>query len=311
MSEPGPPPGPTWADTAAEVTLAVSCQQQRHALRWRRGSVQLLDHPELEAELALVALGGAEPRCVSLLHLWNDAVADGGFLAEWVDESRLTAAWFSWLAMALERMRSEGFHEFLRGLPPARAQRMGQFLHAFPVPWIDRAAASVSAAVVDGDGVTCSQAPSLLSVAIANRLRRAFVDGVGGRQLSVGAAALVPLTISVSSAQGASARTVAIGEPSVSGSLTGPGRGVTIQVGPSWLHRVWACGAAVIDGRPTLALDRTSTDTPGDGTESPEWTDGGTHRAQTMAWERSADGRLEPVIETTGVRYVDGFWSPA
>lgn len=232
-----------WWASARTLDLAVRCEGASHHLRWSGGAVELLDHSDLDAELAMVALGGAEPTCVARYRLWQEAVADGGFLAEWVDETRLSDAWFSWLTMALERMRSEGFHEFLRQLPPARAQRMGEFLNGFPVPWIDRAAATVSDRVFDGDGVSCELAPGLLKNATAQRVRRAFVDAVGARQLSVGAAALVPLSITVGDVA------------AVSGLLSGPGRGVALTVPPGWLHRVWAADAAVIDGQLVLSID--------------------------------------------------------
>ena len=231
-----------WWTSAETLELPIQCEGSTHQLRWHDGVVELLDHPDLDAELAMVALGGTEPPCVARYRLWEDAVADGGFLAEWVDETRLSDAWFSWLTMALERMRSEGFHEFLRGLPPARAQRMGEFLHGFPVPWIDRAAATVNHHLVESGEVGCQLALGLLQDGTAQRVRRAFVDAVGARQLSVGAAALVPLSITVGD------------EPSVTGSLTGTGRGVELVVPASWLHRVWAAGAAVIDGELVLTI---------------------------------------------------------
>ncbi|MEM7326124.1 MAG: hypothetical protein AAF531_23755 [Actinomycetota bacterium] len=237
--------GPAWCATAPPLDLPVRCGGAVHQLRWQKGEVTLADHKNLDAELALVAFGGAEPPCVARYRLWEDAIEDGGFLGEWVDDTRLRESWFSWLGMALERMRSEGFHEFLRGLPPNRAQRMGEFLHGFPVPWIDRAAAEVNHRVVDGAGVSCSQAVGLLRDGTAQRVRRAFVDAVGGRQLSVGAAALVPLSI-----------TVADEGPAVGGRLRGRDRGVALTVPATWLHRVRAAGAAVIDGELVLDIDR-------------------------------------------------------
>lgn len=257
-----PPTGPAaaWTATAAEVDLAVACGPDRHRLVWRRGEVILADHPDLAAERALVALGGPEPACLGRLRLWHEAVADGGFLAEWVDEAHLGDARLSWLGMALERLRMEGFHEFLRHLPPARAERMGQFLHRFPRPWLDRAACAVSSALVDGGRVRCVLAPELVTQAVAHRLRRSFVDSIGGRLVAWGAAALVPLTITVSPD----------GTTAVAGTVTGPGRGVALTVGPDWLHRVWGAGAAVVDGRLVLALE------PGPG--------GGT-RARVVVWQ--------------------------
>ncbi len=211
----------------------------------------MADHPEAEAEAALVALGGDMPPCLALQNLWAEAVVDGGFLEEWVDDAHLSRARLSWLSMALERLRNEGFHEFLRSLPPARAETMGRFLHSFPRPWLDRAAATVAAAALDGDGVRCDDARALIAVAIAQRVRRSFVASVGRSHLSLGAAALVPLQVGVAP----SGTSEATPTPLVTGRLTGPGRAVEIVVDERWLHQVWAAGAGVIDDRLVVALD--------------------------------------------------------
>ncbi len=301
----GDPPtshGAAWTATAAELELAVDCGPARHRLVWRRGEVILADHPDLAAERALVALGGPEPVCLGRLRLWQEAVADGGFLAEWVDEAHLGDARLSWLGMALERLRMEGFHEFLRHLPPTRAERMGQFLHRFPRPWLDRAACAVSSALIDargvaasgadgggvaGVGVRCGLAPDLVAQAAAHRLRRSFVDSIGGRLTAWGAAALVPLTITISP-DGATA---------VAGTVTGPVRGVALTVGPDWLHRVWGAGAAVVDGHLVLALDPA----PGGGT-----------RARVVVWRApEAGGNSTPAraaIEVVDASHDGSSW---
>ncbi|MGH1490957.1 MAG: hypothetical protein ACRBK7_16450 [Acidimicrobiales bacterium] len=289
----------SWQRAASDLTMTVACEGAQHHLRWHNGEVQLIDHPELEAELALVAFGGAEPACLSLRRLWNDGLADGGFLAEWVDEVRMSPTWFSWLAMALERMRSEGFHEFLRSLPPARAQRMGEFLHRFPVPWIDRAAASVGESVFDGDGVICLDAVRLLPVAVSHRLRRAFVDSVGGSHLSVGAAALVPLTLTVSDGTVDDGDANATG---INGSITGRGRGVQITVDGSWLHRVWAANAAVIDGQLTLSLDYPHPSQPQEPSRTIEAV------AESVCWAPSDGPGLQPIVERCVVSLHEGRW---
>lgn len=267
----------SWAETAPPLSMVVVCNRERHRLRWEGGRVEPVDHPELEAELALVAFGGEEPSCIALHRLWNDAVADGGFMAEWVEPTHLSPAWHSWLGMALERMRSEGFHEFLRHLPPPRAQRMGEFLHRFPHPWIDRAGAEVSRQVAEGLKIEADGLGPLLAQATANRLRRSFVDAVGGRQLAVGAAALIPLRL----------RVHAGAAPVIDGLIRGQGRGLAITVDRSWLHEVWAAGAAVVDGRLVLAIEQGS--------------------ATTVAW--SPDDPARPRLERRAIGHGGSSWS--
>lgn len=241
-----------WRHTAAPAVLDVECSGEHHQLLWRNGAIELPDHPDVDAELALVAFGGAEPACINRLKMWENAVADGGFLAEWFDDSALTPSWLSWLSMALERMRTEGFHEVLRGLPPARSLRMGEFIEQFPIEWMDRAAAEISEALVTSSGdaraVVCDDAARHVRNAIGVRLRRAFVRSIGNTYLTIGAAALVPLDIIVAE----SAAVVA--PPTAAGQLSGPGRGVSVVVGPGWLHGVWAAGAATINQRLVLGL---------------------------------------------------------
>jgi len=267
----------------------------------------MVDHPEPEAEEALVALGGVEPACLTLTKLWHDAVADGGFLEEWVDDAHLSRSRLSWLGMALERLRTEGFHEFLRSLPPARAERMGRFLHRFPRPWLDRAAAAVAEAVVEGDGVCCDHASTLLAAATAQRVRRAFVASIGAVELSLGAAALVPLSVVVDQAavggRPGSMAPDGSGRPVVTGRIFGPARGVTITVAPTWLHRVWAAGAAVVDAALVLDIspDRTGDLEPQAGTGPVPGAHG---EALVVTWSRG-----EPVATTERVHHDGTRWT--
>lgn len=271
-----------WSATASPAELTVRCGRAEHRLIWDRGEVTMLDHPDADAEVALVALGGDEPACLSMLRLWELAIADGGFLEEWVDDTHLSPARLSWLQMALERLRNEGFHEFLRSIPTARAEPMGRFLHRFPRPWLDRAAATVAETIIDGDGVVCANAAALLEVAATQRVRRAFVASVGGSSrtaLSFGAAALVPLTVAVRH-----------GETAVVGRLSGPGRAVSITVDERWLHQVWAAGASVIDDRLIVALDAT--------VDPPQTV------AIVVEWEHD-----EPVLHRMVARHDQAGWS--
>lgn len=275
-----------WRSAAASLEVPVECDGNQHRLIWEAGEVITADHPELDAERALVAFGGAEPPCLNRLKLWEDAVADGGFMAEWFDDAALTPSWLSWLSMALERMRTEGFHEVLRGLHPTRSLRMGEFIEWFPLPWMDRAAADVAESVLDGDGVVCVEAPRHIDGAVAVRLRRAFVNSVGGRQVTIGAAALISLDITVEPSTPASA----------SGSLTGKQRGLKLTVDPRWLYRVWAAGAQIIDGSLTLDL-------VADGDE-------GRAVATLVEWD-ACDGALAARTRTVDVRHSPQGWTLA
>ena len=246
-----------WHRTADPTELSVGCSGERHKMVWRNGEVELLDHPDRDAELALVGLGGAEPNCIAHLRLFEDAVSDGGFLAGWADDSGLTQAWYSWLDAALERMRTEGFHEVLRELPQSRSMRQGEFISRFPLAWLDRAAAEVSEQVLGTDSsgrasVVCADAEPNLLHAIRVRARRAFVQTVGRSHLTLGGAALVPLRIDITGN----------GAPQVEGRLTGSERQVVLTLDRTWLHDVWAAGASAIDDRLVVGLRTLSEPNP-------------------------------------------------
>ncbi len=236
-----------WTDAAPELVLEVTCRSAAgaagHRIRWVGGDVHLDQHPDVEAELALVAFGGEELPCIAMHRLWSDAIRDGGFVGEWA-EGEYDSARRWWLAMALERMRTEGFHEFLRDLPLPRARRMGQFLTSFPDEWIDRAACHVADAPPANDRIV-----ALLRAGAARRLRHAFAVAVAGQQVPLGAAALVPLTVEVGTVQ---VGTVEVG--TVAGRLDGRNSWARLVVSDRWLPDVWATQRSVVDGHLVLAI---------------------------------------------------------
>jgi hypothetical protein len=221
-----------------EPVLDVACGGTVHRLRCAGGEVHLEDHADLDAERALVALGGAPPECLRRRDLWEAAVADGGFLDEWVAADGLTRARRSWLTTAYERSLTEGFQEYLRHLPYPRAVAACRFLLGFPPEWIDAAAVEVGRRVVHGGDVACQHAPAYLDEAIAQRVRRAFAASLARGSASLGFAALVPLRVNV----------VPGGVPVVTGVLDGRNSSVAITVDRSWLPDVWGAGLASPSG---------------------------------------------------------------
>ena len=234
-----------WHGTNHDLELSIRCGGTTHTVRWDDGAFEMLDHPDADSERALVAFGGPEPACLGVFELWNDGIVDGGFLEDWVVENHLSLSYLSWLGMAIERMRLEGFQEFLRDLPIHRAERMGRFVHTFPLPGLNRAAAEVSSALASGSNVACANAPRLLTEAAAQRLRRSFVSAVGDNHMPLGAAALVRLDIDVTERR----------ETTVHGNLLGQDARVGIRIARDWLHEVWALGASTIGG--DLVVDLT------------------------------------------------------
>jgi len=273
----------SWHRFVEPVTLAVDCGRLRHQIRWAEGQVDALDHDNLDAERALMAFGGAPVACVALIDLWDDLVSDGAFLGEWAPLG-FGAQRRSWLAAALERMASEGYHEFLRAIPMARASQMARGLLAFPEAWLLRAAAEHSARVEASLITPSPPVEQFLVDAISVRARRAFVASLVGRGLPAGRAALTPLAVHVSNSETVSAW----GELGGSGGSRSPHNRqaphnrqtllrnhlepVSVVLPRGWLHRVWAPGMGVIG--PYLVLDATFGSEPNARVTAATWDQG-------------------------------------
>lgn len=230
-----------WFDHLEDYSHTLLCDGREHRLVWRRGALVAADHEDLDAERAVVALGGVAPACVTVADLWEAAAADGGFIEEWSNYLHADSRRLWWLKTALERMRSEGVQDFLYDLPSPRARVMVEATLALPHPLLDRAAAHF-VATSRPDPRTSAH----IARAIRLRARRAFVESLATTKSHVRSAALVPFTCHV-----------APGGPSVRGALAGRHSFVDVSVDQSWLANVWGRGVAVLDGYFTLDVHET------------------------------------------------------
>lgn len=60
----------SWARRASGVDVAVECDGITHRVRYRRGSIVVVDH-DVAGERSLQALGGDEPACLAVLRAWR------------------------------------------------------------------------------------------------------------------------------------------------------------------------------------------------------------------------------------------------
>jgi hypothetical protein len=242
-----------WHDGLPDAGLDVECHGRAHRVRWHRGHLQLLDHPELGSEAVLAALGGDPPPCLQVLDLWRAAVADGGFLAEWARREDADPGRRNRMLGALARLHREGVQDVLPELEVARAARMAVVLACFPHDLVDRAALAVAQRVLRQPAFAEHELTPWLAQAVRVRARSAFVRSLAGWGHRARPAALVRF-----------ACRVGVGvTPTVTGRLDGSASWSEVVLDLDWLLRVWGQGLAVVDGR--LVLDAVPTAGHADG----------------------------------------------
>jgi hypothetical protein len=60
-----------WWHGLAPAESTVECSGTSHRLRWERGTLDALDHGDVESERALAALGGQSCTCLDLVEAWD------------------------------------------------------------------------------------------------------------------------------------------------------------------------------------------------------------------------------------------------
>jgi hypothetical protein len=223
-----------WHRDVADAGLDVRCGGSTHRVRWHRGHLQLLDHPEPQAEAVLVALGGDPPPCLRVLDLWRSAVADGGFLPEWAGREEPDPGRRGRMLAALARLHREGVQDVLPELDRRRAARMATVLACFPHDLVDRAALATARRLLrrDTDDLLVDELAPALAHAVRVRARSAFVRSLAGWAHRARPAALVRFECRVG---------VGV-PPAAAGRLDGRASWCEIVVDVNWLLRVWAAG---------------------------------------------------------------------
>jgi hypothetical protein len=62
---------PPWWALLPPAQTGVSCGGHTHQLRWSEGTLTALDHPDVEGERVLAALGGGRCECIDLVESWS------------------------------------------------------------------------------------------------------------------------------------------------------------------------------------------------------------------------------------------------
>ncbi len=74
-------PNDPWFHCLPGCETQVPCGRGTHAFRWEAGSLRLPEHPDVEGELVLAALGAEKARCIELAQAWGRHADDLSVLA--------------------------------------------------------------------------------------------------------------------------------------------------------------------------------------------------------------------------------------
>lgn len=69
-------PNDSWFHALPPGVARVPCGHGEHAVRWHAGTLELLAHPDPEAERVLAALGGEQADCVRIADTWDRHTED-------------------------------------------------------------------------------------------------------------------------------------------------------------------------------------------------------------------------------------------
>jgi hypothetical protein len=281
--------GPPWWATLPPAEAEVSCGDRTHRLRWDRGTLTALDHPDAEGELVLAALGGDRPRCVGLIESWGRRADDLQVLAAGprsaADELMVTAeddavwpalARRGWVAYAPLAGGTFGrpAAPLLAGGPRPRAP--GRTMRtAMPGARVMSTSAMLRRArrqrirpEADRAAERREELFSLLALGLAFQLRlsatvaAAWADGGGraGQRDTVRPALIAALAGRLAPAARAwtgidpGRVDVCLHEGAGWGRLAAPGGRLVAALPAGWLASVWAAGLAVTAGHLVVAV---------------------------------------------------------
>jgi hypothetical protein len=220
----------TWYDSASPCTTTVPCGNGTHTLRWEAGRLQLLSHPDGEAEQVLSVLGGQKAGCVAIAEMWTRHVADLSVLTIWPrgPQDALTLTWetvadadvgASFMTRRLFRPDARQEHE--------RATELRTLLMLGPA-FGYRLTGHVTAA--HAPRLAASDHPAL-TVATESRAAAAIAEWAGTDPARVRATLTSPGPAEVRD-----------------------GGELELRLPADWLATVWACGLALVDGHLVVAV---------------------------------------------------------
>lgn len=286
---------PWWVGVAPAET-EIDCDGARHRLTWTQGEVIPLDHPDPEADRALVALGGDSSACLDVIRAWNEhsSTPELVTIGRRPGEQGLGLAPAAVRAHAVASARVAGIPGAAKERIEARLRRREALalLLTLPAPFIDRLVLGVfwSAAERWDDETFRADHGLRIGAALSTRatpaLRR-FGDRLGCGPCDVGVSPARP----------------GHGEPVVAARLE---RGQPVVLSADlpvrWLTNVWGRGLSEPDGE--LVLDVVSGALDGSTFEVfvAEWEPAG-----PITWE-AAPVPATVTVDDDGIRRVQRHW---
>ncbi len=218
-------------EASTDGAATITCSGASHRVQVWNGELLLDDH-DVDAELALLALGAVLPACLVYLAVWEQAQRDSAFLLAWGDDAEadgLRPAREDWDGNYWESWPSE---------PPAGRALFG--------PILQRELALAAAGRVAAES-SASLHPSWFALqrATQTRARRSFVTSLAAVDAHPRPDALVPVRISVA------------GGPDVGsarGRLARHGSTVDLVLPADWMETVWRPGHDIIGDGFVLSL---------------------------------------------------------
>jgi hypothetical protein len=261
-----PTPNDPWYSCLPSCETEVPCGQGRHLVRWDAGQLQLLAHPDAEAELVLAALGGEKAGCVVLAEAWGRHTSDLSVLGvvqrgpadkivvSWEDVEAAAQAGQPGGAAGLRRpsLRRPASAAGLPTAPPGLSGRQRE-LQEETERAVERNKDLLSLLALGYD----------FSVRLAGQVAAAHADpAVAGARPAMVAAITARLALVAEQWLGIDPDQVVVSLQDGPGwgrtELTGRGaeRRLRVSLPPSWLARVWASGLARTAGHLVVAVDR-------------------------------------------------------
>lgn len=231
-----------WFRSLPPCQTTAPCGAGPHPIRWADGELALPEHPDIEAELVLAALGGERPGCLDIARAWRRCAADLAVLAIG-PRGAADPVTVDWARVAAVRDGPR--------LPAPPGRRKPRAMPARPEPagW-QREQTDLLTLLALGPRFQFRLAGQ---VAAAHDARPADADRPA---LATALHARLVPAIATWAGIGPHQLDVRVHDGDGWGSVSRAGNRLSAALPAGWLASVWACGLALVAGRLVVAVPR-------------------------------------------------------